>query len=170
MAPNGTLSTGNGTAAVQTNLTGKFWAQKVTGGDYTNWNEDQRCTITSACNAFVRTMSTENTNTKAVEEKIIPVVEKPVEISGKTSLFSANVFKVSVAPNPSITSFRLKVTSSSNELITVRVLDATGRLMATVTSVQNNAEVTFGANYVPGNYFAEVVQGSNRKTVQLVKL
>jgi hypothetical protein len=90
--------------------------------------------------------------------------------NSKGSLFSSDVFKVIVAPNPSTTDFRLHVQSSSNAPINILVTDAVGRVLAVITSVHSNSEVTFGGNYRGGSYFAEVVQGANHKTVKLIKL
>ena len=85
-------------------------------------------------------------------------------------MHGSDVFKVIVAPNPSTTDFRLHVQSSSNAPINIRVIDAVGRVLAVITSVHSNSEVTFGGNYRGGSYFAEVVQGANHKTVKLIKL
>ena len=90
--------------------------------------------------------------------------------NSKGSLFISDVFKVIVAPNPSTTDFRLHVQSSSNAPINIQVTDAVGRVLAVITSVHSNSEVTFGLNYRGGSYFAEVVQGANHKTVKLIKL
>jgi hypothetical protein len=82
----------------------------------------------------------------------------------------ASVFNVIFAPNPSTTDFRLKVESSSNGLINIRVVDLSGRVMSVISGVRKDAPVIFGGNYRDGVYFAEVIQGGNSKTVKLIKL
>ena len=111
------------------------------------------------------------TRTEAPEE--IPVVTAPVvnnpKLKNRTEL-NYESFKVIVAPNPTTTEFKIRVESSSNELISIRVVDAAGRVRAIITGVHKNQLVTIGQNYIGGNYFAEVIQGANRKTVKLIKL
>ena len=91
-------------------------------------------------------------------------------VDPKTAFLQGEVFKVIVAPNPSTTNFKIRVESSSHTQITIRVIDAAGRVLATMTGVQNNQLVTLGGNYIGGSYFAEVIQGNNHKTVKLIKL
>ena len=91
-------------------------------------------------------------------------------VNPKVSMLDRPVFSVNVSPNPSTTDFKIKVESNSNELISIRVFDALGRLVTIITGVQKNSLVTLGGNYRGGSYFAEVVQGTNHKTVMLIKL
>jgi hypothetical protein len=104
----------------------------------------------------------------------VPVIPTPKVIGGVDNYSKlgilAEAFKVTVAPNPTTTDFRMKVETSSNTPIGIRLFDATGRVLATITGVQNNQTVTFGGNYIAGSYFAEVIQGNNHKTVKLIKL
>jgi hypothetical protein len=97
-----------------------------------------------------------------------PATETTTVINPKISRLDR--FNVTVSPNPSSNDFRIKVESSSNEAITIRVIDAVGKSLATMTGVQNNQVVSLGGNYGGGTYFAEVVQGTNHKTVKLIKL
>jgi hypothetical protein len=76
---------------------------------------------------------------------------------------------INVLPNPSTTSFRITaIGHRSSETITVRVLDATGRVKE-VKTITGQQTWNIGASYTPGLYFLEVVQGKEKKVVQLVK-
>ena len=100
-----------------------------------------------------------------------PVSNKStVAVNPKTSMFTHKVFTVIVVPNPSTTDFKIRVESSSNELITIKMIDDLGMVRATLTGVLRNQLVTIGGNYPGGSYFAEVLQGTNHKTVKLIKL
>lgn len=102
-----------------------------------------------------------------------------VVFSARTSATSSTIknvdiepgsFSVTVSPNPTNTNFKIKVNSISEQLITIKVSDAAGRVLTALNSVQNNSLVTFGGTFRSGTYFAEVTQGIHRKTIKLVKL
>ena len=88
---------------------------------------------------------------------------KPVEIMDE-------LFTVNVHPNPSTTDFRIYIESSSNEPISIHIMDGMGKAITNLSEVQKHSWVTLGANYSKGIYFAEVIQGLKHKTVKLVKL
>jgi hypothetical protein len=88
----------------------------------------------------------------------------------KSNILDIEQFKVIIAPNPSQNDFRIKVESNNNEVISIRVFDAVGRIMTDIKYVKKSSLVIFGSNYKGGNYFVEVVQGVNRKTIRLIKL
>jgi len=119
--------------------------------------------ILGACNSYVR-----------MEVPTTPAEIKPVvniaPSNDKNTLLNPESFKVIVAPNPSTTYFKIRVQSNSNEMISIKVFDALGRVVAIITGAQKNQDVTLGENYRGGSYFAEVVQGVNHKTVKLIKL
>jgi photosystem II stability/assembly factor-like uncharacterized protein len=81
------------------------------------------------------------------------------------------LFTVKISPNPSSSSFEIQV-QSVDKLIpaSIRVLDATGKPVETFTNIAINSRLKFGTAYHAGNYFVEVVQGSNRKLIKLIKL
>lgn len=81
-----------------------------------------------------------------------------------------NDFKVIVSPNPSTTDFRLQVISKSREPITVRLMDVNGVLREQSQVFIKTSSINIGAHLVGGTYFAEVIQGSNRQVVKLIKL
>ncbi len=79
-------------------------------------------------------------------------------------------FRVNVFPNPTAYDFSIQVMSKSNEPVKIRILDINGKVLSveTVLSKANNIKV--GSKLISGSYIAEVIQGSNRQMVKLVKL
>ena len=78
--------------------------------------------------------------------------------------------KVTVMPNPSTTYFTLKLVSQSNLPVNIKVVDAAGRLVEGKAKQAANSTLQLGHNYPTGNYFAEFIQGNQRKVVQLMKI
>jgi hypothetical protein len=77
---------------------------------------------------------------------------------------------VKVSPNPASSYFLLQVKSGDKEnKVTVRIADAFGRTVQNEVMTAGNT-IQFGERYVNGTYFAEVVQGKERKVVKLMKL
>jgi hypothetical protein len=77
--------------------------------------------------------------------------------------------KVTVMPNPSTTYFTLKFESRSNAKMNLRVMDGSGRVVDARSSIVPNSSLQIGHNYSSGTYYAEVIQGGQRKSVQLIK-
>jgi hypothetical protein len=79
--------------------------------------------------------------------------------------------QVKVLPNPSVNSFVLNLNGgAASEKITIRITDVTGRTIEIKNNLSSNKNITIGNTYRPGIYFAEVVQGSVRQQIKLVKL
>ena len=79
-------------------------------------------------------------------------------------------FKVNVAPNPTTTQFKLFVESKSTEVIQIRIYNVLGGMVEKLTDLKRNTTITIGDKYMGGTFFAEVMQGKNRKVVRLIKL
>ena len=80
------------------------------------------------------------------------------------------VFTVEATPNPSPDRFTIVVRSSNEtDVVSIKVFDATGRLIETRRSVNLNETFQMGERYRPGTYLMEVVQGREKKTVKLIK-
>jgi large repetitive protein len=103
------------------------------------------------------------TRTQEVEEKVI-VVEAPVIELQQPD------FRVNVYPNPTAYDFSIQVLSKSNSPITIRILDLNGKVMSVGTAFSKGNNIKVGANLLGGTYIAEVIQGSNKQVVKLVKL
>jgi hypothetical protein len=78
--------------------------------------------------------------------------------------------EVTVAPNPSTSYFTLIIKSNSSSPVSVKVADASGRVIEAKTGIAPGSRVQVGHSYIGGNYFAEMTQGTQRKVVQLVKI
>src|SRR5690606_23497342 len=77
---------------------------------------------------------------------------------------------VKVSPNPSSDYFELVPTGSSDKPIMINILDIYGRIVEYHQKVAPNSTLQVGQSLSPGNYFVEVLQGSERKTVKIVKV
>ena len=82
-----------------------------------------------------------------------------------------NVFDVTVMPNPSHNSFKLRVQSSNKfEKLSLRIMDITGRVIELKSNVSVDETIQLGEQYKAGTYMVEVNQGNNIKVLKLVKL
>ena len=98
-------------------------------------------------------------------------VAKTLGIGSNTkNIQTANSFDVKVSPNPSTTNFKILVQSNSNEPITIRLYDISGRVISVNNKLRVNETVTIGNNLIAGTYFAEIIQGSNNKKVKLIMI
>lgn len=73
------------------------------------------------------------------------------------------LFTLSTFPNPSGTFFTIKISSSGNEPVNIKIMNAAGQLVEQLNKRNVNGTYQIGEHYVPGNYLLEV---SNRKTKQ----
>lgn len=76
---------------------------------------------------------------------------------------------VKVLPNPSTTSFSLKLSGQTGSTIQIKVFDLAGRMIETKQLKQTNQTLQIGSAYKPGTYILEVVEGTQKQTLRLVK-
>ena len=76
---------------------------------------------------------------------------------------------VKVSPNPSSKVFVMIVNSGTKLPVTVRLTDMNGRIMEAHQNIPLNTPLRVGGELVAGLYIAEVVQGSERISVKLIK-
>ena len=93
-----------------------------------------------------------------------------ISIKTETTTAVEDGLNVVVMPNPSSTYFTLKLQSNDASMISLRVLDATGRTIDAKSQLTPNSTIQIGKNYNNGTYYAEMIQGAKRKIVQLVKI
>jgi hypothetical protein len=72
-------------------------------------------------------------------------------------------------PNPSTTFFTLKLESKYETPVNMRVMDGRGRVVDAKSKIGANSTIQIGHNYSSGTYYAELIQGTQRKVVQLIK-
>jgi hypothetical protein len=75
-----------------------------------------------------------------------------------------------VLPNPSSNRFTLHLSGGTNEPIQLRVTDILGRVVEGRKLGAGAQTVQLGESWRNGTYILEVIQGTERKTMQLVKL
>ncbi|WP_026769939.1 HYR domain-containing protein [Asinibacterium sp. OR53] len=152
-APNGQLEVqGNRDS---THMTGLFIAQEIQSEKRNViWNSYD-CSVGPVVTASATGDNTTLTQT-ANEDK--------VKVSSEES-----ELKVTVAPNPTSTYFTLKIQSRYETPVNLRVMDASGRAIEARSGLHSNSSLQVGENYQSGTYFAEFIQGSKRKVVQLIK-
>ena len=81
----------------------------------------------------------------------------------------AGTLKVIATPNPTTTYFTLKTVSSSNKPLTLKVVDALGRVVETKVNFAANGTIQIGDRLPAGMYFVEVMQGEQKQKLKLVK-
>ncbi len=96
--------------------------------------------------------------------------ELTTEVTAETIDEATPEFKVNVYPNPSSTDFTIQVISKSNEPVTVMLMDSNGAIRSISEVPLKASNVKVGGTLWPGTYFAEVVQGLNKKVVKLIKI
>ncbi len=158
MMPNGKLKVGGGDDGndnnkvfTYINMTGLFIASEVESeGKNVIWNSFD-------CG----TAAVTTTSTQAVAQS--NAVEKAV-------VTSEEELKVTVMPNPSSTYFTLKLESKYETPVNMRVMDAQGRVVDAKSKIGSNSTIQIGQSYSSGTYYAEMIQGTKRKVVQLIKI
>jgi hypothetical protein len=79
----------------------------------------------------------------------------------------SQVFEATAFPVPSFDVITVEIQSSSKEVASVQVYDMQGRLMDNFKS--NTTSFEFGRNYPSGVYNVIVAQGTNVKTLRVIK-
>ncbi|MDP4263600.1 MAG: DUF4082 domain-containing protein [Bacteroidota bacterium] len=77
---------------------------------------------------------------------------------------------VKISPNPSSSSFKLIAMSDDKTPVTVRIIDMSGRVLENYVKVVPNSLLRLGETWTTGTYFAEVVQGDQRKVIKIIKV
>ncbi|HEV7330216.1 MAG TPA: MopE-related protein [Flavisolibacter sp.] len=103
--------------------------------------------------------------------KLESVKTSPFVAIGNQHVMEETIEKlvVHVRPNPSTVAFELVLRSNSNQSATLRVVDAAGRVLESRNHISANSTQRVGDTYRPGVYFAEVMQGTERVRVKLIK-
>jgi hypothetical protein len=80
-------------------------------------------------------------------------------------------FNVIVLGNPTFNKFVLKLESSNvNSSITLKVVDAAGRIVEVKQNLRAGQVIELGDDYRLGTYFVEAVQGTERRIIKLMKV
>jgi hypothetical protein len=82
----------------------------------------------------------------------------------------SNRLSVTASPNPTTGYFIIAIKGNgSNEKVRLKVIDLLGRVVEGIDHLSQNQNIRLGANYRPGSYFAEVMQGKEKVVIQLSK-
>jgi hypothetical protein len=76
---------------------------------------------------------------------------------------------IKVLGNPSPNYFDIKIGSSASNNMQLIVYDNLGRVIERKTSLQSNQIVKFGNSYQAGIYLVEIIQGTQKQTLKLIK-
>ena len=76
---------------------------------------------------------------------------------------------IKVLGNPSPNHFDIQIRGKADNNIRLTVYDNMGRVIETKTSLSSNQTVRLGSSYRSGIYLVEIVQGTQRQTLRLVK-
>ncbi|MBC7947826.1 MAG: HYR domain-containing protein [Chitinophagaceae bacterium] len=82
----------------------------------------------------------------------------------------ATNLKVVATPNPSTDYFNLRIEGKAGVPVTLRILDISGKPLRVQSNIAGNSTVRTGDGLTSGIYFAEVIQGNEKKVIKLVKL
>ncbi len=135
-------------------MTGLFIAEEVESkGNTVIWNSFN-CSAPAPVQPIVNKTGTTQT-----------VTEEKTEVKASTE----EELKVTVMPNPSTTYFTLKLESKYETPVSLRVMDGSGRVVDAKSKIGSNSTFQIGHNYSSGTYYAELIQGTKRKVVQLIK-
>jgi predicted extracellular nuclease len=75
-----------------------------------------------------------------------------------------------ILPNPFHTQGTIVINSSNTELMTVQIVDITGRIIEVWHGIAPNSRLRLGGAYRPGIYFGRITQGGESVFVKLVKI
>jgi hypothetical protein len=78
---------------------------------------------------------------------------------------------VRVYPNPATSQFNVKLESANRiDVINILVYSANGRVIEQRTNLSAEQTIQLGALYRPGVYILEIIQGTERKRMKLIKI
>ncbi|MBL7763781.1 MAG: T9SS type A sorting domain-containing protein [Chitinophagaceae bacterium] len=124
------------------------------GNGGTNYTGNYSSTSSQTCSAGTRTMSTLSATIAEDSE----------------DLLKGAGLQLNVLPNPSETYFNLTINSDKDLPVTVILRDIFGRVLQKKERIGANGTIRFGDNWTSGTYFAEVIQGEDRRILKVVKV
>jgi hypothetical protein len=93
------------------------------------------------------------------------------EIITAMPLGNEKVFDLKVFDNPTLHGFGLQPLSTDKQSrMLLRITDVNGRLIAVYDQLKDGQNLKIGDDYIQGVYFAELIQGNQRKVIRLLKL
>ena len=156
----GTILSGNGT-------TTPFIKIPTTG--HTVTQNFRVCTspLSAAIKAVPKPIPVLPGNFKATVYSGAPI-QKSHDLPAKQ--FSNEKLGVVVMPNPGSVFFDMAIRSVNVNLVSVRIFDISGRVLEQHEKITPNTVLRLGQKWKSGTYFAEVIQGDQRKIVKIIKV
>ena len=133
--------------------TSTYVASYSSGARVANQNGTDTTTVATETTQTTETTVAKQTPTKPVKEEAANAVQLTVNIS----------------PNPSTGNFNILINSSDANPVSIKVTDISGRLIEAYEQVTSGRPLRLGQTWKSGIYFAEVVQGDQRRVLKLVK-
>jgi hypothetical protein len=101
-----------------------------------------------------------------------PYYARGAVVAGKEEAFTdeKEEFNIAAYPNPSSTEFTLQVKGTATATVTVKVLDVNGVVRSTTVMSPKSNTIKLGNELKAGTYMVEVIQGTERKVLKLLKL
>lgn len=96
-----------------------------------------------------------------------PMVKGDVKVV-PTQEYISDKLEVKVYPNPSTTQFSLQVKSDRKERINMRIVNILGSKVSS-REVMPNEIIRFGNDLKKGLYYVEIVQGTKKKIIKIIK-
>jgi len=141
-----------------------FVVSGAKGSGGTNYTGTFTTTQTSTCAVPpVATRGINSLTTTDVVTRKKPDISKLLD-----EQLSDGKLNVQVFPNPSSNYFNLVIKGNPVSSVTVRVLDISGRVVEKYEKIASTTVLKLGYQLRSGSYFAEVMQGSERKVVKII--
>lgn len=102
-------------------------------------------------------------------QPILQPISKSIPAAPEVGNKSGNQLDVIVRTKPGNAGFGLNFKTVSSELISLRVMDAQGRVLVVKSDLPANQTINVGKDFGKGAYFVEVRQGAQRKVIKLLK-
>jgi hypothetical protein len=108
----------------------------------------------------------------------LPIIQPTAVIENNTEMVNTiealvqteNVFNALAYPNPSYSTFKLEVETSSTTAVNLQVYDVLGRLIENRQWTDTEgSEMQIGDRYPSGVYTILVTQGANTKLLRVIK-
>jgi hypothetical protein len=99
---------------------------------------------------------------------VTTIIKDQVKSADKSAI-SAIKLDIAAMPNPTTAYFNLVIKSDSDIPVTVRVLDIFGKVIEYHEKIAPVTSLRFGQGWAAGAYYAEVIQGGQRKVLKLMK-
>jgi hypothetical protein len=77
---------------------------------------------------------------------------------------------VKITPNPAASFFKLVIMNEDKAPASVRISDISGRVLEHYEKVASGSLLQIGHVLTPGTYFAEIIQGDQRKVMKIIKV